>query len=66
MERSEVHAAMTDWRSRREGHALQRDEKLDILFRLLTEYFRDTHPEVYMKVREEWRKETEQERRMVE
>jgi len=58
--------ACADFESRRMGHALQRDEKLDILFRLLTEYFRDTHPEVYVKVREEWRKEVEKEMRRVE
>ena len=57
---------MTEWRSRREGHALQRDEMIEVVYRLLTEYFRVSHAAVYEKVREDWRKETEQERRMVE
>ena len=58
--------ACADFESRRAGHALQRDEMIEVVYRLVTELFRANHTAIYEKVREDWRKETEQERRMVE
>ena len=50
---------MSDFKSKLEGHALQREEKIDIMYRLIKENMKSEHPDVFNMVRERWRSEVE-------
>ena len=45
---------MTAFKSRLKDHALQRDEKIDIMFTLVCMLAKDKKPAEYKKVKEEW------------
>ena len=45
---------MSEFESKRPFHALQTDEKIDLIFMFLRELSRDRFPDIYIKVKEEW------------
>ena len=44
-----------DFESRHERHALQLDEKVDLVFLFLKKLAKSRFPDVYLEVKEEWR-----------
>lgn len=50
----EVWAIMSEFRSRRRGHKLQRNEKIDIMFRLVKLLAEDKRPIEYRRIKREW------------
>lgn len=45
---------MSDFRSRRSGHVLQRDEKIDLIFEFLRRLAKSRFPDIYDEVRLWW------------
>jgi hypothetical protein len=48
---------MSSFKSKRDGHALQRDEKIDLIFIFLKKLAKSRFPDVYQDVLDEWRNE---------
>jgi len=46
--------SVDDFKSRRAHHALQRDEKIDIMFKLLVKWFKHTYPDRFEELKREW------------
>ena len=48
---------MSSFESKKQGYALQREEKIDLIYMFLRELAKDRFPDIYEKVKEEWMKE---------
>jgi len=45
---------MSELPSRRESHALQRDEKIDLIFEMLRRWTRSQYPAAYEQLKRDW------------